>query len=79
MRGAAFKTVAFAAVVLLIGVSVRALLNKATAHSMLSSLSDAGWLVRDQSDKTYRLGPSLVDIGRAAAGIAPPQVLLALS
>jgi DNA-binding IclR family transcriptional regulator len=43
-------------------------LNKATAHAMLSTLSDAGWLTRDDTAKTYRLGPALTAIGDAAAG-----------
>ncbi len=45
-------------------------LNKATAHAMLLNLTRAGWLVRAEADKTYRLGPSLVAIGAAAAGPA---------
>ncbi|ABW15578.1 transcriptional regulator, IclR family [Parafrankia sp. EAN1pec] len=43
-------------------------MNKATAHAMLATLSDAGWLLRDPEDKTYRLGPALVAVGDAAAG-----------
>jgi DNA-binding IclR family transcriptional regulator len=44
-------------------------LNKATAYSMLVTLTESGWLVRDPDDKTYRLGPALVAVGDAAAGL----------
>lgn len=44
-------------------------LNKATAYSMLVTLTESGWLVRDPVDKTYRLGPALVAVGDAAAGL----------
>jgi DNA-binding IclR family transcriptional regulator len=42
-------------------------LNKATAHSLLAELTDAGYLVRDPVEKTYALGPRLLAIGLAAA------------
>jgi DNA-binding IclR family transcriptional regulator len=41
-------------------------MNKATAHSLLGELTDAGYLVRDPVDKTYGLGPRLLAIGLAA-------------
>jgi DNA-binding IclR family transcriptional regulator len=41
--------------------------NKSTAHSMLTALTAARWLVRDPVRKTYRLGPALVGVGRAAS------------
>lgn len=41
-------------------------LNKATAHSLLSALTDAGYLVRHPSRKDYALGPALIGVGRAA-------------
>ena len=41
--------------------------NKSTCHAMLAALSGAGWLLRDPVRKTYRLGPALVAVGRAAA------------
>jgi DNA-binding IclR family transcriptional regulator len=41
-------------------------LNKATAHSLLGELTDAGYLVRDPVDKTYGLGPRLLAVGLAA-------------
>jgi DNA-binding IclR family transcriptional regulator len=45
--------------------------HKQTCHSMLASLTDAGWLVRHPTTKTYRLGPKLIRAGRAAAAQAP--------
>jgi DNA-binding IclR family transcriptional regulator len=41
--------------------------NKSTCYSILRALTDAGWLLRDPFQKTYRLGPALVAVGRAAA------------
>lgn len=41
-------------------------LNKATAHSLLGELTDAGYLVRDPVEKTYGLGPRLLAVGLAA-------------
>ncbi|HET6951517.1 MAG TPA: helix-turn-helix domain-containing protein [Acidimicrobiales bacterium] len=38
--------------------------NKATTHSMVSALVDAGWVLRD-AHKQYRLGPALVAIASA--------------
>lgn len=40
-------------------------INKATAHSMLSTLADSGWVLRDAA-KRYRLGPGIVAIAKAA-------------
>ncbi len=45
--------------------------NKSTCHSMLTALACAGWLLRDPFRKTYRLGPALVPVGRAAASSLP--------
>jgi DNA-binding IclR family transcriptional regulator len=42
-------------------------LNKATAHSMLAALTDAGYLLRNPVAKTFALGPALVAIGNAAS------------
>lgn len=42
-------------------------LNKATAHALLNSLTEAGWLIRHPAKKTYALGPALVTVGAAAA------------
>ncbi|CDO28664.1 IclR family transcriptional regulator [Mycolicibacterium porcinum] len=41
-------------------------LSKPTCLGILSTLSDAGYLIRDSGDKTYRLGPSLISLGHAA-------------
>lgn len=43
-------------------------LNKATAHSLLATLADAGYVLRHPSRLTYSLGPALVAVGNAAAG-----------
>ncbi|MBV8950805.1 MAG: helix-turn-helix domain-containing protein [Actinobacteria bacterium] len=45
--------------------------NKSTCHSMLTALAGAGWLLRDPYRKTYRLGPALAAVGRAAASGFP--------
>ena len=42
-------------------------LNKATAHAMLSTLTDAGYLLRHPVDKTFTLGPAVIAVGNAAA------------
>src|SRR3954470_1300138 len=41
-------------------------LSKPTCLGIVTSLSDAGYLVRDAGDKTYRLGPSLITLGHKA-------------
>lgn len=46
-------------------------LNKATAHSLLNALADAGYVLRHPSRLTYTLGPALVGLGNAAAGSSP--------
>ncbi|HLF99803.1 MAG TPA: helix-turn-helix domain-containing protein [Acidimicrobiia bacterium] len=46
-------------------------LNKATAHSLLNALSDAGYVIRHPSRLTYTLGPALVVLGNAAAAGSP--------
>jgi DNA-binding IclR family transcriptional regulator len=45
--------------------------NKSTCHSMLTALAGAGWLLRDPYRKSYRLGPALATVGRAAASSFP--------
>jgi DNA-binding IclR family transcriptional regulator len=40
-------------------------LSRATCHALLTSLTDAGFVLRND-DKTYLLGPSLITIGRSA-------------
>jgi len=51
-------------------------LNKATAHALLATLVDAAFLVRDEDEKTYTLGPAVIPLG-AAARVAFPAVALA--
>ena len=51
-------------------------LNKATFYPMIVALTEAGWLLRDPTTKTYRLGPELITLGEAA-GKALPAVPLA--
>lgn len=41
-------------------------LSKPTCLGIVTSLADAGYLVRDSVDKTYRLGPSLITLGHKA-------------
>ncbi|MFE9327529.1 IclR family transcriptional regulator [Nocardia sp. NPDC052278] len=40
--------------------------NKATCHAMLTELVNEGMLIRHPSEKTYLLGPALVNLGTAA-------------
>jgi DNA-binding IclR family transcriptional regulator len=47
-------------------VARRCNLNKATAHALLSALSERGVLLRHPDEKRYSLGPRLVAIGDAA-------------
>jgi DNA-binding IclR family transcriptional regulator len=41
-------------------------LSKPTCLGIANTLADAGYLTRDDPDKTYRLGPGLISLGRAA-------------
>jgi DNA-binding IclR family transcriptional regulator len=41
-------------------------LSKPTCLGIVTTLADAGYLVRDRADKTYRLGPSLITLGHKA-------------
>jgi DNA-binding IclR family transcriptional regulator len=41
-------------------------MNKATAHTLLLTLTARGFLLRHPTDKTYRLGPALVALGESA-------------
>src|SRR3954452_25523721 len=43
-------------------------LSKPTCLGIVTSLTDAGYLVRDAGDKTYRLGPSLITLGHKGQG-----------
>ena len=46
-------------------------LNKATAHGMLATLADAGYVTRDPAAKTYGLGSALIALGNAALASIP--------
>jgi DNA-binding IclR family transcriptional regulator len=41
-------------------------LSLGSAHAVLNAMTDAGYLVRHPSHKTYRLGPSAIAVGHAA-------------
>ena len=41
-------------------------LSKPTCLGIVTALAEADYLVRDGSDKTYRLGPALISLGRTA-------------
>ena len=43
-------------------------INKATAHAMLLTLTDGGYLLRHPATKSFTLGPALISVGNAAAG-----------
>jgi DNA-binding IclR family transcriptional regulator len=45
--------------------------NKSTGHAILTSLAAAGWVLRDPTRKTYRLGPAMAALGRQAAASFP--------
>jgi DNA-binding IclR family transcriptional regulator len=42
-------------------------LSQATCHSILATLTEAGYVVRDRRTLTYTLGPALVALGNAAS------------
>lgn len=52
-------------------VSRRLGVHKASCHSMLTELLNAGWLLRDPVRKSYQLGPALVRLGAAATAKFP--------
>lgn len=59
-------------------------LSKPTCLGIATTLTEAGYLTRDDPDKTYRLGPGLISLGRAAqqslrAGPAAREQLRRLS
>jgi DNA-binding IclR family transcriptional regulator len=41
-------------------------LSKPTCLGIVATLTDAGYLIRDANDKTYRLGPALIALGHKA-------------
>ena len=46
-------------------------LNQGTAHSILKTLSDRGWVARDPVDKTFALGPALAALAKKADKARP--------
>ncbi len=44
----------------------RAEISKPTCLGIVAALTDAGYLIRDAGDKTYRLGPALITLGHRA-------------
>lgn len=46
-------------------------LNKATAHALLATLADEGWVIRDEGTLAYSLGPALIAVGAAARATFP--------
>lgn len=51
-------------------------LNKATAHALLATLVEVGYLVRHEEDKSYALGPALIALGNAALASYPAATLV---
>jgi DNA-binding IclR family transcriptional regulator len=45
--------------------------NKSTCYSILTALTQAGWLLRDPFRKSYRLGPALAAVSRVASAGFP--------
>ena len=56
--------------------SRRLRMNKATLYPMMTTLTEAGWLVRDPRGKTFRLGPELIALGEAAGKRLPAVQLV---
>ncbi|OFB36794.1 transcriptional regulator [Mycolicibacterium sp. (ex Dasyatis americana)] len=46
-------------------------LTQATAHAILKTLCDRGWLIRDPADKTFALGPGLAVVAARTAVARP--------
>jgi DNA-binding IclR family transcriptional regulator len=46
-------------------------ISKATAHSILTSLAEAGYLVRSNDTRQYSLGPALIPLGSVALRSLP--------
>jgi DNA-binding IclR family transcriptional regulator len=46
-------------------------LSLGSAHAVLNAMTEAGYLVRHPSHKTYRLGPSTIAVGHAAVESHP--------
>lgn len=54
-------------------------LNKTTIHPMVGALTDAGWLLRNPVDKSYRLGPGFFVLADAASALERTALELARS
>jgi DNA-binding IclR family transcriptional regulator len=46
-------------------------LNQGSAHAILSTMTEHGFLTRHPAHRTFRLGPALVCVGEAAVGANP--------
>jgi DNA-binding IclR family transcriptional regulator len=46
-------------------------LSQATAHAILRTLTDRGWIIRDPIDKTFLLGPALATVAARAQATRP--------
>ena len=46
-------------------------LSQATAHAILRTLTDRGWVDRNPADKTYSLGPALAEVAARATMARP--------
>ncbi|BBX89444.1 putative transcriptional regulator, IclR family protein [Mycolicibacterium boenickei] len=46
-------------------------LTQATAHAILKTLCDRGWLIRDPADKTFSLGPGLAVVSTRTEAARP--------
>ncbi|MGV0810507.1 helix-turn-helix domain-containing protein [Mycolicibacterium boenickei] len=46
-------------------------LTQATAHAILKTLCDRGWLIRDPADKTFALGPGLAVVAARTDAVRP--------
>lgn len=42
--------------------------TQATAHAVLGTLAERGWVRRHESDRSYTIGPYLIGLGRRAGG-----------
>jgi len=51
-------------------------ISKAGCYPMVTALTEAGWLIRHPTRKTYRLGPALITIGKAAGQVSPSDYAL---
>lgn len=50
-------------------------MTRATAHAVLDTLVQRGWVQRSEVDKTYTVGPYLAVVGQALAGARPVERL----